>query len=67
MLWHLRRRPLLPAGAAQAYRPFDGADAAVAAPGVVEFELGPVEYLRQGSERALFAPNVRLNYGFVPG
>jgi hypothetical protein len=54
-------------GAAQAYRPFDGTDAAVAAPGEVEIELGPVEYLREGSERALSAPNVRLNYGFVPG
>jgi hypothetical protein len=53
--------------AAQAYRPFDGTDAAVAAPGEVEIELGPVEYLRDGSERALFAPNVRLNYGFAPG
>jgi hypothetical protein len=54
-------------GAAQAYRPFDGTDAAVAAPGEVEIELGPVEYLREGSERALFAPNVRLNYGVAPG
>jgi hypothetical protein len=54
-------------GAAQAYRPFDGTDAAVAAPGEVEVELGLVEYLREGSERALFAPNVRLNYGFAPG
>jgi hypothetical protein len=54
-------------GAAQAYRPFDGTDAAVAAPGEVEIELGPVEYLGEGSERALFAPNVRLNYGVAPG
>jgi hypothetical protein len=54
-------------GAAQAYRPFDGTDAAVAAPGEVEIELGPVEYLREGPERALFAPNVRFNYGFDPG
>jgi len=54
-------------GAAQAYRPFDGTDAAVAAPGETEVELGPVEYLREGSERALFAPNIRLNYGFAPG
>jgi hypothetical protein len=52
---------------AQAYRPFDGTDAAVAAPGEMEIEFGAVEYLREGSERALFAPNVRLNYGFVPG
>src|SRR6266566_6115980 len=54
-------------GAAQAYRPFDGTDAAVAAPGEVEIEFGAVEYLREGSERTLFAPNVRLNYGFAPG
>ena len=52
---------------AQAYRPFDGTDAAVAAPGEMEIELGAVEYLREGSERTLFAPNVRLNYGFAPG
>jgi hypothetical protein len=52
---------------AQAYRPFDGTDAAVAAPGEMEIEFGAVEYLREGSERTLFAPNVRLNYGFVPG
>jgi hypothetical protein len=54
-------------GAAQAYRPFDGTDAAIAEPGEMEIELGPVEYLREGSERALFAPNVRINYGFAPG
>jgi len=53
--------------AAQAYRPFDGTDAAVAEPGEMEIELGPVEYFREGSERALFAPNVRINYGFTPG
>jgi hypothetical protein len=54
-------------GAAQAYRPFDGTDAAVAETGEVEIELGPVEYLREGSERVLFAPDVRINYGFTPG
>jgi hypothetical protein len=54
-------------GAAQAYRPFDGTDAAVAEPGEMEIELGPVEYFREGAERALFAPNVRINYGFTPG
>jgi hypothetical protein len=51
----------------QAYRPFDGTDAAVAATGEMEIELGPVEYLREGAERALFAPDVRINYGFKPG
>jgi len=39
----------------------------VAAPGEMEIEFGAVEYLREGSERTLFAPNVRLNYGFAPG
>jgi hypothetical protein len=52
---------------AQAYRPFDGTDAAVAETGEVEIELGPVEYLREESERTLFAPDLRLNYGFAPG
>jgi len=54
-------------GAAQAYRPFDGTDAAVAETGEVEIELGPVEYLRDGADRSLLAPNVRINYGFTPG
>ena len=50
-------------GAAQAYRPFDGTDAAVAETGEVEIELGPVEYLRDEADRA----NVRIKYGFTPG
>src|SRR5207248_10227640 len=54
-------------GPAEAYRPFDGTDAAVAEPGEMEIELGAVEYLRVGSERVLFAPNVRINYGVAPG
>jgi hypothetical protein len=54
-------------GAAQAYRPFDGTDAAVAQTGEVEIELGPVEYFREGAERTLFAPDYRINYGFVSG
>ena len=54
-------------GAAQAYRPFDGTDAAVAETGEVEIELGPVEYLRDGADRTLLAPNLRINYGFIPG
>ena len=54
-------------GDAQAYRPFDGTDPAVAETGEMEIELGPVEYLREGSARTLFAPNVRINYGFSPG
>src|SRR4029077_3277072 len=53
--------------AADAYRPFDGTDAAVAETGEVEIELGPVEYLREGAGRTLLAPDVRINYGFIPG
>ena len=52
-------------GEAEAYRPFDGTDAAVADPGDVEIEFGPVEYLREGAEHMLFAPDLRVNYGFA--
>jgi hypothetical protein len=52
---------------ATAFRPFDGTDAAVAEQDNVEIELGPAEYVRQGDERMLIAPNVRLNYGFAKG
>jgi len=48
-----------------AYRPFDGTDAAVAEPGVVEIELGPAQYIEQGSQRALVAPAVVFNYGIA--
>jgi hypothetical protein len=54
-------------GAARGYRPFDGTDAAVAETGEMEIELGPVEYLRDGPDRTLLAPDVRINYGFTPG
>ena len=54
-------------GAVEAYRPFDGTDAAVADTGEMEIELGPVEYLRAGAERTLLAPDLRINYGFIPG
>ena len=53
-------------GIAQAYRPFDGTDAAVADTGDVEIELGPTEYMREEDERVLFAPDLRVNYGFIP-
>jgi hypothetical protein len=43
-------------GEADAYRPFDGTDAAVAETGEIEIELGPVEYLRAGTERACSLP-----------
>jgi hypothetical protein len=52
---------------AEAYRPFDGTDAAVAQTGEMEIELGPVEYLREGAGRTLLAPDLRINYGFIPG
>jgi hypothetical protein len=52
---------------ALAYRPFDGTDAAVAAPGELEIELGPAGYVREGAERALIAPAARFNYGFAEG
>ncbi len=54
-------------GTAQANRPFDGTDASVADTGDVEIELGPAEYLSEGPEREIFAPNFRLNYGFTSG
>jgi hypothetical protein len=54
-------------GEVEAYRPFDGTDAAVAEKGEIEIELGPVEYLRAGAERTLLAPDLRINYGFIPG
>jgi hypothetical protein len=54
-------------GGAWAYRPFDGTDAAVVETGEMEIELGPVEYLREGAERRLFAPDLKINYGFATG
>jgi len=54
-------------GKAWAYRPFDGTDAAIAETGEIEVELGPVEYLREGAERTLVAPDYRINYGFTSG
>jgi hypothetical protein len=53
-------------GTAQAYRPFDGTDASVADTGDVEIELGPAEYLHEGPDREVFAPALRINYGFTP-
>jgi len=50
---------------ARAYRPFDGTDAAVAETGEIEIELGPAEYQRDASERSLFVPDLRINYGFI--
>jgi hypothetical protein len=51
---------------AQAYRPFNSTDAAVADEGQIEVELGPLGLLREGSDRWLVAPSVILNWGFAP-
>jgi hypothetical protein len=51
---------------ALAYRPFDGTDAAVAAPGEFEAEIGPLGYLRQGRDKDLVVPAGVLNLGVVP-
>src|SRR4051812_50199565 len=49
---------------ALAYRPFDSTDADVAHAGEAEIELGPVQWVRQGSQRFLQAPAVIANFGF---
>jgi len=51
--------------AAQAYRPFDSTDAAVAERGQVEIELGPLGYVRPGSDGSLVVPSFILNWGFA--
>ncbi|KWV46980.1 hypothetical protein AS156_21035 [Bradyrhizobium macuxiense] len=48
---------------ARAYRPFDGTDAAVAAPGEVEIELQPAGRLHDAGGTALVAPAAVFNYG----
>lgn len=50
---------------AAAYRPFNSTDAAVAARGEAEVELGPVGLTKVGPERTLIAPNLVLNWGFA--
>jgi hypothetical protein len=50
---------------ALAHRPFDGTDAAVAAPGELEIELQPAGTLRQGSDKTLIAPATVVNIGFA--
>jgi hypothetical protein len=49
---------------ARAYRPFDGTDAAVAAPGEVEIELQPAGPRQDQEGTTLVAPATVLNYGF---
>jgi len=55
---------LLASPAALALRPYDGTDAAVAAPGEFELELGPLGRLREGDRTFRVAPAVVGNYGF---
>jgi hypothetical protein len=50
-----------------AYRPFDGTDAAVAAPGEVEIELQPAGRQREQGSTTLIAPATVLNYGLSEG
>src|SRR3977135_2686349 len=50
-----------------AYRPFDGTDAAVAAPGELEIELQPAGRLRESGTTRLIAPATVVNYGFSEG
>ncbi len=52
---------------AQAYRPFNGTDAAVAEKGEMEVELGPIGFVKQGTEKSLVAPSVIFNWGFARG
>jgi hypothetical protein len=52
---------------ALAYRPFDGTDAAVTAPGEVEIELQPAGRLRDETGTSLIAPATVFNYGFSEG
>ena len=54
-------------GPASAYRPFDGTDAAVAAPGELEIELQPVGRLRESGTTTLIAPATVINYGLSEG
>jgi len=54
-------------GPVWAYRPFDGTDAAVAAPGEVEIELQPAGRLREGGNATLVAPATVFNYGLSEG
>jgi hypothetical protein len=54
-------------GPAWAYRPFDGTDAAVAAPGELEIELQPAGRLREGGNTTLVAPATVINYGLNEG
>jgi hypothetical protein len=51
---------------AQAYRPFDGTDAHVAAPGRFELELGPLHGYAQAGAHYVITPATVLNLGYLP-
>jgi hypothetical protein len=50
-----------------AYRPFDGTDAAVAAPGELEVELQPAGTRHEEGTQTLVAPATVLNFGLSEG
>src|SRR5262249_22417241 len=52
-------------GAALAYRPFDGTDAAVADKGELEIEFQPASIRRDNGQKTLVAPATVLNFGFA--
>ena len=54
-------------GPAFAYRPFDGTDAAVAAPGELEVELQPAGVQHDQGTQTLIAPWTVLNIGLSEG
>ena len=53
------------AAPADAYRPFDSTDAAVADAAKCEVELGPAQYLSESDGRFLVAPALILNFGLT--
>ena len=55
------------AGPAFAYRPFDGTDAAVAAPGEIEVELQPAGIQHEQGTQTLIAPWTVVNIGLSEG
>jgi len=58
---------VLCAGPAFAYRPFDGTDAAVAAPGEIEVELQPAGIQHEQGTQTLIAPWTVVNIGLREG
>jgi len=54
-------------GPAFAYRPFDGTDAAVAAPGEIEVELQPAGIQHEQGTQTLIAPWTVVNIGLSEG